>query len=61
MQAGGMCLRIWIETEFHRERKRTSQNNLRVGMAKALTVRQEEDFWQQSFENTGRKNIEKQK
>lgn len=36
MQTGGMPLRIWVETEFHRERKRTSQNNLKMGISVAL-------------------------
>lgn len=43
MQAGRMCLRsFWVEnsqSEFHRERKITSQNNLRIGIAIAQTVR----------------------
>ena len=38
MQAGGMHLRISVETEFHRGKKRTSQNNLRVGIAVPLTM-----------------------
>lgn len=59
MQAGGLHLRIWVETEFHREREKTSQNNFRMGIAVAQTVRHEEDFWQQSFEKSGRKNTEK--
>lgn len=34
MQAGGMYLRtFWVEnSEFHRERNRTGQNNLRMGL-----------------------------
>lgn len=43
MRAGRMCLRtFWVEnseSEFHRERKRTSENNLRMGIAAAQTVR----------------------
>lgn len=43
MGTGRMCLRTsWVEnteSEFHRERKRTSENNLRMGIAVAQTVR----------------------
>lgn len=66
LQAGGMCLRtFWVEnseSEFHKEKKeRTTQNNLRMGIAEAETGRSEEDFWQQSFDYTARKNTQKQK
>lgn len=44
LQAGGMCLRtFWVEnseSEFHKEKKeRTTQNNLRMGIAEAETGR----------------------
>lgn len=65
MQAGRMCLRIFSvhnsESEFHRERKRTTQNYLRMGIATMQTMGQEEDFSQQSCDYTDRKNTEKLK